>query len=143
MENLSEISRGLAQRFDIVYFKKRNFGKLSENTLKNKVSRYVLKFTMCLLIQLTTETEVYINGGIVLPRSVHILGRLSLSTKVLCYKYYLERIYFRMFIYINKFITYFSKDDYLSLFSVVIDSFEHYIRFVQSTVIDVLHRKQN
>ena len=143
MENLSEISRGLAQRFDIVYFKKRNFGKLSENTLKNKVSRYVLKFTMCLLIQLTTETEVYINGGIVLPRSDHILSRLSSSTRILHYKYHLEIIYSYIYKYINEYITHYSGRAYQALFDVVIESFENYIRTVQSAVISALHRNQN
>ena len=80
MGDLSEISRGLVRRFEIVHFQKKKIGKLSENTLKFKIKKYVSQFTTCLLIQLTTETEVYINGGILLPRSVHILGRLSLST---------------------------------------------------------------
>jgi hypothetical protein len=143
MENLSEISRGLVKRFDIVHFKKKHFGILSEKTLKDKLSKYVLKFTVCLLIQLTTETEVYINGGIVLPRSNHILSRLSSSTKVLCYKYHLGVIYSNIFKYINKFVTYYSFDAYHSLFAFVIESFENYIRTVQSTVISAFHRNQN
>ena len=83
MGDVSEISRGLVQRFEIVHFQKKKIGKLSENTLKSKIKKYVSQFTTCLLIQLTTETEVHINGGILLPRSVEILGRLSLSTNVL------------------------------------------------------------
>ena len=143
MGDLSEISKGLVRRFNIVHFPD-NIHKLSENNFKLKVRKYVSQFTTCLISQLSTETEVYISGGIVLPRSNHIFGRLCVSTKVLEYKCNLKRIYFERYIYINASrVVLLSETDFETIFSNAIDSLEHYIQLVQLTVIDAFHRKQN
>ena len=86
MESVSEITVGLARRFNMVHFFLKSHNKLSEKIktdFEGKVTKFVIKFTTCLVHQLSQETELYIDAGTVLPRSIKIFSRLTFSTLIL------------------------------------------------------------
>jgi hypothetical protein len=147
MGDISEIASGLAHRFNVIHFCLSNHCNLSETITTNmelKVRKFVSQFTTCLLQQLTTETEVYIGAGTVLPRSNYIFSRLCSSTKILEYKRHLYLIYVNCYTLINDFDdSLLSVNDFNSIFSSVLSSFEHYIQGVQTTAVSMLHRCQN
>ena len=134
MKSMSEITGGLVRRFRMIHFCLKYDSILSEKIKTNvegKVSKFVLEFTSCLVHQLSQETELYIDAGTVLPRSIKIFSRLTLSTLILDYKRHLNDIYGRYYTHIV-----WLSDDLLTLsnfnstFTNVLHSFEHYIQCV-------------
>ena len=135
MESMSEITGGLVRRFCTIHFCLKFDSILSEKIKTNvegKVSNFVLEFTTCLVHQLSQETELYIGAGTVLPRSIKIFSRLTLSTLILDYKRHLHDIYEGYYTRIANL-----NDDLLTLsnfdstFINVLYSFENYIQCVQ------------
>ena len=55
--------------------------------------KFVIAFTTCLAFHLCHETELFINGGIVLPRSVTAFSRLTSSTRILNYNEHISTMY--------------------------------------------------
>ena len=89
MEDMSGIVIGLVSRFKMVHFVT-NLTSISSEKCKTiaeaRMRRFVNDFTTCLVYQLCHETELYIDAGIVLPRSVKTFSRLTSSTRILNYK---------------------------------------------------------
>ena len=96
MEDMSGMVMGLVSRFQMVHFVTNLTSILSEKCkaiAEARMTRFVTDFTMCLVYQLCHETELYIDAGIVLPRSVKTFSRLTSSTRILNYKGHICRIY--------------------------------------------------
>ena len=58
-----------------------------------KMKKFVTEFTTCLVYHLCHETELYIDAGIVLPRSVKAFSRLTSSTRILNYNEHIITMY--------------------------------------------------
>ena len=147
MKSMSEITSGLVHRFNMVHFYLNYHSNLSEKiktNMEGKVSKFVVQFTTCLVHQLSHETELYIGAGTVLPRSIKIFSRLSLSTLILDYKRHLHDIYVRYYtLVVNLNDDLLSLNEFNSTFSNVLHSFEDYIQCVQKTVVNMFHQRQN
>ena len=70
--------------------------------LLRRLSGYVLLFTTCLLLQCTSETELFICDGQLLPASYSVISRLRESTKALDFKVNIRNIYCSTWLVIKK-----------------------------------------
>ena len=96
MVDLSGRVKALVNRFQVIHFNTNITTIMSvkyKTVYEKKMMKFVVAFTTCLAFHLCHETELFINGGIVLPRSVKTFGRLTSSTCILKYQENINSLY--------------------------------------------------
>ena len=96
MIDMSGKVKGLVSRFQMIQFETNLTTILSgkcKTVCEIKMMKFVTEFTTCLVYHLCYETELYIDAGIVLPRSVKAFSRLTSSTRILNYNEHIITMY--------------------------------------------------
>ena len=148
MGELSERVKGLVVRFQVIHFSTNITTIMSakyKTVFEKKMMKFILAFTTCLAFHLCHETELFINGGIVLPRSVTTISRLTSSTCILNYQEIINSLYKKYYDLVSSLVgegvhLYSNLNDTLCS---VLCSFEYYIQCVQKSIVTDFHKRQN
>ena len=146
--------QGLLQRFTdefIVHFHTGFYQKSEKckRLLLRRLSGYVLLFTTCLLLQCTSETELFICDGQLLPASYSVISRLRESTKHLDFRANIRNIYYSTFVSIKKTssvnveLKAYIYERYNDIVDDALYNFALYIQCVQTGIVKSFHASQN
>ena len=107
--------------------------------------KFLIAFTTCFAFHLCHETELFINGGIVLPRSVTTFSHLTSSTRILNYQENINSLYKEYYNVVSSLVcegVYLYSNLTETLCSALC-SFEYYRQCVQKSIVTDFHKHQN